>query len=117
MKNEEDPLGFDLKNEKEGLGERRFTCNKCDFITTVSNDRNRHIKFNHERVRYPCVKCEYTTTHKYSLKLHIQSKHEGVRYPCIICGSVLASKRGLKKHRKKHKKTILDGVQNDKIST
>ena len=44
MKNEEDPLGFDLKNEKGGLGERRFSCNKCDFITTVANDRNRHIK-------------------------------------------------------------------------
>ena len=49
---------------------------------TKKHNLQLHIKVKHQNRRYPCEKCEYMSTQKQHLKIHIEIKHENKRYPC-----------------------------------
>ena len=59
----------------EELGKITYTCDKCDFVTKLSNCLTRHDRVKHCDVSYNCEVCnkEYKTPH---IKLH-RRVHEG----------------------------------------
>ena len=62
-----------------------YVCNQCDYQANYKGDLNRHIKSKHEGVRYACDQCQYQSPRQRDLIDHIKSKHEGVRYACDHC--------------------------------
>jgi len=80
------------------LGEKYFTCEKCDKQFTGESGLYLHNKSVHEGVRYSCNQCDYKATQKSKLKRHVNSIHEGVHHPCNQCDYKTTRKDRLRDH-------------------
>ena len=75
-----------------------YVCNQCDYQANYKGTLNRHIKYKHEGVKYACDQCQYQSPQQSHLTDHIRSKHEGVRYACDHCQYQSTRQRELRRH-------------------
>ena len=54
----------------------KYSCNKCDYVTTTAWHLNRHKESVHEGIMYPCSECNYAASQRGYLKKHMESKHK-----------------------------------------
>ena len=64
------------KGKNQG-GDRKLTCEQCQYETTWQNALKRHIKTVHDKIRNrACSECTYITDRRDSLKRHMGSAHK-----------------------------------------
>ena len=79
---------------------RKYKCDKCDYIAGYKHTLTEHIQSVHEGVKYACNKCDYLATTQGNLTKHIQSRHEGIKYACDQCDYKAGYRSDLTKHMK-----------------
>ncbi|XP_030028819.2 zinc finger protein 425 isoform X2 [Manduca sexta] len=82
----------------------RYACNKCDVITSASDQMKKHIQW-HDGVLYKCQYCDEVLTKKTSFLSHLRIKHPS-QFVCDACGYSYISALGLKQHKSRMHKHL-----------
>ena len=90
------------------MGDRKFKCKGCHYITSSHDHIRLHIKSVHEKnqeKKLKCDKCGYASVDKLRLKVHMQNAHglgeENARsYKCGHCPYTSPNNAHLKRHVK-----------------
>jgi len=92
---QEDIPSFDNFLSFEG----KFSCSKCEFLTSTKAHLKRHDEMKHQGIKYPCEGCDFKASTKDNLKRHSQSKHEGAIFYCNECEFKASVKANLRRHK------------------
>ena len=96
--------------DRKRLRERRFQCLQCPATYLSSDDRRRHVKSKHDKVRFPCQGCGHAFKYKAALSTHINSagacerlreEMSKKKYWCGDCGCGFGRIGSLRDHERK----------------
>ena len=93
--------GDGLTIQKQKIGKctsGKFSCEQCDFKSTIRRNLNRHRESIHLGIKYQCEECskEYTSTTE--LNRHVENIHRGGVYQCDQCNKIFGHPKALRHH-------------------
>ena len=85
----------------------RFSCDECDYKTTVEQYVQRHKLSQHRKLKHQCPQC-FGLFSKGGLSIHIKAVHKKETFQCEQCGFSTRCNSTLKNHRDYYHEGIIN---------
>ena len=96
----EDLLALYTKKDTAPSADKKFSCNKCEFVSIHRIAFKKHILAKHEGIRYQCEQCEKNYSDSGALWKHKRTVHEGFVHECDICEKQFPEPSAAYRHKK-----------------
>ena len=89
----------ELRQHRDNMHVKYFTCKDCDFKSTDSTVVKEHKVKNHQVSKIMCDKCSFETNHQAQLETHKKNQHKEPAFPCDSCSYKANHSRDLQRHK------------------